>query len=170
MQAQGPTWVTAYLGLGANLGDRQGAIAQALKELGMLPTITVAAVSSLYQTAPVGVLDQPDFLNAVAEVQTTLAPRPLLAQILQVEQQLGRVRTMRWGPRTIDIDILVFGEMQMEEPDLTIPHPRLAERAFALVPLAEVAPSLCLPGEHETVRKKADRLIAQGNISKLPVV
>lgn len=170
MSAQRAGGVMAYLGLGANLGDRQGAIAQALKELGVLPTITVTAVSSLYQTAPVGVLDQPDFLNAVAEVQTTLAPRPLLAQILQVEQQLGRVRTVRWGPRTIDIDILVFGEKQMEEPDLTIPHPRLAERAFALVPLAEVAPNLCLPGEDETMRKKVDRLIAQGNISKLPVV
>ena len=163
-------WVTAYLGLGANLGDRQGTIALALKELGALPTIEVVAVSSLYQTAPVGITEQPDFLNAAAAIRTVCTPWELLAQILQLEQQMGRVRAVRWGPRTIDIDILAFGSVQMNEPALTIPHPRLEERAFALVPLAEIAPTLRLPGECETLKKKASYLAAAGNISVFAVV
>lgn len=157
-------WVMAYLGLGANLGDREATIRQALEKLDALPTIEVVAVSSLYQTAPVGMTNQPDFLNAAAAISTLLTPEELMAEVLQLEQQLGRVRTVRWGPRTIDIDILAFGSMAINQPELTIPHPRLGERAFALLPLAEIAPDLQLPGESETVQKKADILAAQGNI------
>jgi len=157
-------WVTAYLSLGANLGNKQETIGQALKELAAQPTIKVVAVSSLYQTTPVGLTDQPDFLNAAAAIQTTLTPQELLAHILQLEQQLGRVRTVRWGPRTIDIDILTFGSEEVNQPKLTIPHPRLAERLFALVPLAEIAPDLRLPGDSEPMQEKAARFAQQGNI------
>ncbi len=169
MSAAGTEWVTAYLGLGANLGDKQETIQQALLELDALPTIKVVAVSSLHQTVPVGITDQPDFLNGAAAIQTTLTPQELLAQVLQMEQRLGRVRTVRWGPRTIDIDILAFGDEIVSQPHLTIPHPRLEERAFALLPLAEIAPDLRLPGESETLQKKAARIAALGNI-RLPVV
>ena len=164
MSAQRAGWVMAYLGLGANLGDREATIRQALKKLGALPTIEIMAVSSLYQTAPVGMTNQPDFLNAAAAICTSLTPQELMAQILQLEHELGRERTVRWGPRTIDIDILAFGSMTINQPELTIPHPRLGERAFALLPLAEIAPGLQLPGESETVQKKAAALAVAGNI------
>ncbi len=170
MLAEEANWVMAYLGLGANLGDRQETIRHALQELGALPTMEVVAVSSLYQTAPVGITEQPDFLNAALSIRTTSTPRELLTQILQLERQLGRVRTVRWGPRTIDIDILAFGSVTIDEPGLTIPHPRLGERAFALLPLAEIAPDLRLPGESETLQKKAGRLAALGNIPRIHVV
>ncbi len=170
MAAQDSIWRTAYLGLGANLGNRQQTIKQALRELAAQPTIKVDAVSSLYQTAPVGRTDQPNFLNAAAAIRTILTPMELLAYILQLEQQMGRVRTVRWGPRTIDIDILMYGSEEINQLNLTIPHARLGERAFALVPLAEIAPDLRLPGDRETVREKADRLGQDGNISLVSVV
>lgn len=163
-------WVTAYLGLGANLGEREETIKQALKKLAAQPTIEVTAVSSLYQTAPVGMTDQPDFLNAAAAIRTTLTPQELLACILQLEQQLGRVRTVRWGPRTIDIDILVFGSKEINQPQLTVPHPRLEKRLFVLVPLAEIAPDLRLPGDSEPMREKATRSARHGNILPKAVV
>lgn len=163
-------WVTAYLGLGANLGDKQKTIRHALQELNALPTIKVVAVSSLYQSAPVGITDQPDFINAAAAIETTSTARELLAQVLRLEQKLGRVRAVRWGPRTIDIDILAFADQTVQQPDLTIPHPRLEERAFALVPLAELAPGLCLPGDDEPLQKKAVRLTQTGNILRVAVV
>jgi len=170
MSAREAEWVTAYLGLGANLGNPQETMKQALKELAAQPTIEVVAVSSLYQTAPVGMTDQPNFLNAVAAIQTTLTPQALLTYILQLEQQLGRVRKVRWGPRTIDLDILAYGNEKINHMNLTIPHAHLGERAFALVPLAEIAPDLRLPGESETVREKAARLANHGNISLTSVV
>jgi len=170
MAAQDSIWRTAYLGLGANLGNRQQTIKQALRELAAQPTIKVDAVSSLYQTAPVGRTDHPNFLNAAAAIRTILTPMELLAYILQLEQQMGRVRTVRWGPRTIDIDILMYGSEEINQLNLTIPHARLGERAFALVPLAEIAPDLRLPGDRETVREKADRLGQDGNISLVSVV
>ncbi len=124
----------------------------------------VFAVSSLYETAPVGVTDQPNFLNAVAEVSTTLTPTELLETLLVLEKNRGRVRTLRWGPRVIDIDILAYGDVRMDTAALTLPHPRLEERAFALVPLAEIAPGLTLPDWTETVEKKAERIRERGNI------
>ena len=137
---------TAYVGLGANLGDRDASIGDALRLLAERPGVTVTAVSSLRETDPVGRLDQPRFLNGAAELDTTLRPQALLAALLDVEQELGRVRGERWGPRTIDLDLLLYGAERIDEPGLTVPHPRLHERRFALEPLAELAPNLDVPG------------------------
>ena len=121
--------------------------------------------SALHETAPVGVTDQPDFLNAVAEIRTTLPPAELLARILQLERQMGRVRTQRWGPRVLDIDILLYGAQALALPGLTVPHPRMAERAFVLRPLAEIAPDLRFP-DGETAQNKWARLRKNGNKSE----
>ncbi len=145
--------VTAYIGLGTNLGDRRGALETALQEMHQPPIICVERVSSVYETAPVGVTEQPDFLNAVARLRTTLLPRELLDVLLHLENKMGRVRTLRWGPRVIDLDLLIYGDAQVSEPGLEVPHPRLRERAFVLGPLAEIAPDLCLPPEGKTAEK-----------------
>jgi 2-amino-4-hydroxy-6-hydroxymethyldihydropteridine diphosphokinase len=137
---------TAFLSLGSNQGDRASLLAQALGRLDRVPGVQVVAVSSLYATAPVGREDQPEFLNAVAEVRTSLSPRELLAACLRIEADLGRIRTERWGPRTIDLDLLFHGEARLAEDALTLPHPRMKERAFVLAPLAEIAPDLRLEG------------------------
>jgi 2-amino-4-hydroxy-6-hydroxymethyldihydropteridine diphosphokinase len=131
----------AYVGLGANLGDREGTIRAAVAALP-----GVLAVSSLRETEPVGVTDQPRFLNGVAALETELSARDLLDTLLAVERRLGRERRERWGPRTIDLDLLLFGEEAIDEPGLTVPHPRLHERRFALEPLAEIAPDALIPG------------------------
>ncbi|HXF97304.1 MAG TPA: 2-amino-4-hydroxy-6-hydroxymethyldihydropteridine diphosphokinase [Gaiellaceae bacterium] len=137
----------AYVGLGANLGDRAGTIRRALELLGARKGIEVVAVSRLRETDPVGVVDQPRFLNGAAAVETELCPRELLEELLAVERALGRVRDgTRWGPRTIDLDLLLYGGETVEEPGLRVPHPRLHERRFALEPLAELDPELEVPG------------------------
>ena len=152
------------------MGDRQANLRAALSELGALPTISLTQVSSLYETAPVGVTEQPDFLNAAAEIQTSLAPLDLLSVLLHIENKIGRVRTFRWGPRVIDLDLLLYGEQRIALPDLIVPHPRLRERAFALVPLAEIAPGLALPGDGKNVKEIADFFSGNGNISCRGVV
>jgi 2-amino-4-hydroxy-6-hydroxymethyldihydropteridine diphosphokinase len=132
----------AFVGLGSNLGDREGTILAALSRLD-----GVVAVSVLRDTDPVGFEDQPPFLNGVAALETELPPRVLLDRLLEVERSLGRRREgPRFGPRTIDLDLLVYGDLELDEPGLTIPHPRLHERRFALEPLAELAPELVVPG------------------------
>jgi 2-amino-4-hydroxy-6-hydroxymethyldihydropteridine diphosphokinase len=137
----------AYVGLGANLGNREQTIRRAVDALGRQPGVEVLAVSALRETDPVGFTDQPPFLNGAAVVETDLEPRALLDALLAVERELGRTRDgPRFGPRTIDLDLLVFGNREVSEPDLTVPHPRLAERAFALEPLAELDPELEIPG------------------------
>jgi 2-amino-4-hydroxy-6-hydroxymethyldihydropteridine diphosphokinase len=137
---------TAYVGLGANLGDRRATIEQAvglLREAG----VEVLAVSSLRETDPVGFEDQPQFLNGAIAVETTLTARELLDLLLETERRLGRTRAgPRFGPRTIDLDLLVYGDAELDEPGLTVPHPRLHERRFVLEPLAEIAPGLVVPG------------------------
>jgi 2-amino-4-hydroxy-6-hydroxymethyldihydropteridine diphosphokinase len=131
----------AYVGLGANLGDREGSIHRAAELIG------AQRLSTIIETPPWGIADQPDFLNAVAEVETDAGPRPLLDRLLEVERELGRVRDgTRWGPRTIDLDLLVYGGEKSGVPSLQLPHPRLHERLFVLVPLAELAPDLIVPG------------------------
>ena len=130
----------AVLGFGGNIGDSRKLIAAAIERLAANPGIAVEEVSSLYLTPPWGKTDQPPFLNAAARIETSLAPRSLLNAILDVERALGRERIERWGPRTIDIDILLFGSIEIDEPWLHIPHPRLTERAFALKPLIDVMP------------------------------
>jgi len=138
---------TAYIGLGSNLGDRRSYIRKALRLLNDIPGIKVRRVAPIYHTAPMGFTHQDWFFNTVAEIETTLSPDALLAALLAVEARLGRVRTQRWGPRTIDLDILLYGDLKLDTPDLTVPHPRLTERAFAVVPLADLAPELVLPGD-----------------------
>ena len=137
----------AYVGVGANLGNRQATIARALELLAAEPGVEVAAVSRLRETEPVGYLDQPPFLNGAAAVDTSLPPRALLERLLAIEQALGRRREgPRFGPRSIDLDLLLYGDLQVDEPKLTVPHPRLAQRRFVLEPLAELAPDLVIPG------------------------
>jgi len=137
----------AYLGVGANLGNREETIERALELVGRQKGVEVVAVSALRETEPVGFTDQPRFLNGAAAIETDLEPRELLEALLTVERTLGRTRDgPRFGPRTIDLDLLVFGDREVFEPGLTVPHPRLAERAFALEPLAELDPHLEIPG------------------------
>lgn len=137
----------AYVGLGANLGDRERNLRRAVELLGAEPRIEVMAVSTFRETEPVGYLDQPRFLNGACAVETTLSPRELLERLLAVEQALGRQRGQepRWGPRTIDLDLLLYGQETVAEPGLTVPHPRLTERSFVLEPLLELDPNLHLP-------------------------
>jgi 2-amino-4-hydroxy-6-hydroxymethyldihydropteridine diphosphokinase len=139
---------TAFVGIGSNLGEPERQIAAALAELAAEEGIELVAVSTLRETEPVGYLDQPSFLNGAAEFETDLPPRELLERLLAIEARLGRVRGEgpRFGPRTIDLDLLVYGDETIEEPGLVVPHPRLAERRFALEPLAELAPGLDVPG------------------------
>jgi 2-amino-4-hydroxy-6-hydroxymethyldihydropteridine diphosphokinase len=139
----------AYVGVGSNLGDRRATIDRALVELDAAPSVQVVAVSTLRETAPVGYLDQPPFLNGAAALETTLAPAALLELLLDVERRLGRVRGAgpRFGPRTLDLDLLLYDDETLEEPGLVVPHPRLHERAFVLEPLAELDPSLEVPGK-----------------------
>ena len=136
----------AYVGLGSNLEDPLSQIRQALVQLDSIPGTRVVARSSFYRTAPVGLLEQPDFINAVASVQTTLKPQALLAALLAVENRQGRRRTIRNAPRTLDLDLLLYGEKIFDIEGLTLPHPRLHERAFVLAPLAEIAPGTIIPG------------------------
>ena len=131
----------AYVGVGANLGDREGTIRAALAALP-----GVVAISELRETEPVGVVDQPRFLNAAAALDTDLSARELLDFLLEVERGLGRERGERWGPRTIDLDLLLYGDQTIDEVGLTVPHPRLHERRFALEPLLDLDPKLAIPG------------------------
>lgn len=137
--------VAAYLGLGSNLGDRLGTLQRAVDLLGAEAGIRVVASSRVWETEPVGP-PQPRYLNAVLRVETGLEPLELLAACRRVEAALGRVRLERWGPRTIDVDVLVYDERRVDEPELQVPHPRMSERAFVLAPLLELAPDLELPG------------------------
>ena len=131
----------AYVGLGSNLQSPRDQVTQALDELARLPACQLIAASSLYRSAPLGPA-QPDYINAVAALQTELAPLALLRQLQALEQQHGRVRLERWGPRTLDLDLLLYDDLEMATEVLTLPHPEMARRNFVLVPLAEIAPDL----------------------------
>ena len=136
-----------YVGLGANLGDREATIRRALQLLDSDEDVRVVAVSTLRETEPVGLVDQPRFVNGAALLETELSPREVLDRLLRVERALGRTREgPRWGPRTIDLDLLVHDSAIVDEPGLRVPHPRLAERRFVLEPLAELDPELVVPG------------------------
>jgi 2-amino-4-hydroxy-6-hydroxymethyldihydropteridine diphosphokinase len=137
----------AYVGLGSNLGDREQMLRAAVERLEADPEIDILAVSTFRETDPVGILDQPRFLNAAVSVETALSPRELLDRLLAIEASLGRSREgPPLGPRTIDLDLLVYGDARVDEPGLNVPHPRLHERRFALEPLAELDPTLEIPG------------------------
>ena len=140
-------WVPAYVALGSNLDDPRAQVERALAALDGLPDTRCVLRSSLYRTRPFGPVEQPDFVNAVAGVLTLLDPAALLGRLKALEAQLGRERpVVRWGPRRIDLDLLVHGNARISQPDLAVPHPGIAERAFVLVPLAEIAPDLVVPG------------------------
>lgn len=143
------------IGLGGNIGEPLSAMQAALKAMDTDKDCRVLCVSSVWRTPPWGVTDQPDFLNACAAVSTTLAPRAFLDLCLSIEQDLKRVRDQRWGPRSIDIDILFFGDRRLSETGLTVPHPRIADRAFVLIPLAEIAPETTLDGQAISERAAA---------------
>jgi 2-amino-4-hydroxy-6-hydroxymethyldihydropteridine diphosphokinase len=149
-----PRLVRAYLGIGANLGDRVAHLQGAVDGLAATPDVEVVAVSPVYETAPVGGPVQPDYLNAVVAVDTTLGPRALLELANRLEAEADRVREVHWGPRTLDIDVLLVGDVAVNEPDLVVPHPRMLERAFVLVPLADLDPEWAarIPPEHADVR------------------
>lgn len=137
----------AYVGLGANIGDRERTLREAVDALGAEEGIEVAAVSTLRETDPVGVGEQPRFLNGVAALETSLGARELLDRLLAVEQRFGRVRVPgEHGPRTLDLDLLLYGDETIDEPGLAVPHPRMHERRFVLEPLAELAPGLVVSG------------------------
>lgn len=131
--------VKAYLGLGSNIGDRAHQLQQAIRIIDQYQYIDVTSISPIYETAPVGYTDQPQFLNLCIEIETTLDPQELLKRCLETEEALHRVRKIRWGPRTLDVDILLYGNEIIEEDNLIIPHPRMAERAFVLIPLNDIA-------------------------------
>ena len=138
--------VIATVGLGANLNDPAAQVEYALAELDRLPGTRLLARSSLYASEPVGYVDQPDFINAVAQVETELAPHALLAALLDIEHRHGRERSFRNAPRTLDLDLLLYGDAHFHEVGLTLPHPRMTERGFVLLPLLEIAPDTVIPG------------------------
>jgi 2-amino-4-hydroxy-6-hydroxymethyldihydropteridine diphosphokinase len=137
---------TVFLGLGSNLEQPVVQLSRALREVHEIPNTALIRVSSFYDTVPIGLADQPNFVNAVAELQTGLNPSELLAYLLEIEATHKRIRSVRDGPRTLDLDILLFNDVCVNEPMLIIPHPRMHERAFVLWPLAEIAPELKIPG------------------------
>ncbi len=158
--------VLATIGLGANLNDPAAQVEFALAELDRLPATRLLARSSLYASAPVGYVDQPDFVNAVAQVETGLAPRALLAALLDIEHRHGRERSFRNAPRTLDLDLLLYGDAHFHEEGLTLPHPRMHERAFVLLPLTEIAPDTMIPGRGRAADWLA--VCADQNITPLP--
>lgn len=154
--------VRACIGLGANLGDPGQAVRAAFLALGALPESRLLATSRLYRTPAWGRVDQPDYINAAALLDTRLAPAALLAQLLDIERRAGRVRDgERWGPRLLDLDLLLYGDRSIDMPGLRVPHPHLHERAFALVPLAEIAADAPFPG-HGSVGEALRRIDTEG--------
>jgi 2-amino-4-hydroxy-6-hydroxymethyldihydropteridine diphosphokinase len=139
--------VTAFIGLGANLGDPEAQVRTASAALGKMPRTRLVRASSLYRSAPVGYRDQPDFVNAVAEIETELTPDELLKDLLEIEAHFGRARSFSNAPRTLDLDLLLYADQVITRPGLIIPHPRMHERAFVLAPLAEIAPDTVVPGK-----------------------
>ena len=138
--------IPAFIGIGSNLDSPRERVRDAVDLLAKIPSTCLDRVSSLYQSAPYGVTNQPDFINAVACLSTSLELRPLFRNLEQIEKSLGRIRTTHWGPRVIDLDLLVYGTAVVREQDLTVPHPGIADRNFVLLPLQEIAPDLQIPG------------------------
>ena len=137
----------AFIGIGGNIGDAVAQVREAISSLNDIDDSTLVAASSLYRTAPVGFLDQPDFINAVAAIDTALSPHDLLAALRAIEQRHGRVREFKNAPRTLDMDLLLYDDAAFSDETLTVPHPRMHERAFVLAPLAEIAPEALIPGQ-----------------------
>ena len=159
----------AYVGLGSNLGERESLLKSAIGQLAQLPETRLGRVSSLYDTAPVGELDQPNFLNAVVQLETALTARQLLWNLLLIERRLGRVRhaAQRYGPRTIDLDLVLFGDQVIDTVDLKVPHPEYHRRAFVLVPLAEIEPKLVHPVLGLTATELLERVEARPAVRRM---
>ncbi|GAB6179158.1 2-amino-4-hydroxy-6-hydroxymethyldihydropteridine diphosphokinase [Desulfotomaculum defluvii] len=155
----------AYIGLGSNMGNRKAYIQNALEKLSQSPNIRLLRVASLYESAPWGYLNQEWFINTVAEVETILSPDKLLQVLFHIEKSLERTRDIKWGPRTVDLDILLYDQETINLPQLNVPHPRMHERAFVLVPLAELCPDMILP--QGLVRELADKAQAEQDVRKL---
>ena len=156
-----------YLGLGSNLGDRAQNLRTALSKLP--PDIIVEAVSPVYETEPQYLKNQPEFLNIACKCKTALSARAVLTLIKKVETDLGRVETERFGPRTIDIDLLFYGQERVNEPDLIVPHPQLSERAFVLIPLADIAPDFVHPALRSTIQSLREKLSEITGVKKTPI-
>lgn len=161
----------AYIGLGSNIGDKTGNLKRAIEELGKVPGNKLLAVSSFYKTEPVGEVEQDWFINAVVKIETGLPPRELLKTLFDIERDLGRVREIKWGPRIIDLDILIYDDLVMEEEGLTIPHPCLHERGFVLAPLTEIAPGYVHPGLKKSISEllsvlKDSKIIERMEVSR----
>ncbi len=149
---------TVYIGLGSNLGVPEDNLRLALGHLGDLAGVENVTPSCFYKTPPFGITDQPEFVNAVARADTTLLPQQLLTALLLIEHEMGRVRTEKWGPRIIDLDILLFGNRVMDEPGLTIPHPGIPDREFVLAPMVDLAPDCLHPTRNATMRELLNQL------------
>ncbi|MFS4466079.1 2-amino-4-hydroxy-6-hydroxymethyldihydropteridine diphosphokinase [Staphylococcus haemolyticus] len=155
--------VQAYLGLGSNIGDREQQLQDAIKIIDSIEGISVTKISPIYETAPVGYTEQPNFLNLCLEIETELEPKELLEYCLETEQRLHRVRDIRWGPRTLDVDILLYGDKVIEEDDLEVPHPRMGERAFVLIPLNDIASAQIEPRSNTRI---SDLVIPDDTVKK----
>lgn len=159
----------AYIGLGSNIGDKTGNLKRAIEELGKVSGSEVLAVSSFYKTEPVGGVEQDWFINAVAKIETGLSPRELLKALLDIERNLGRIRDTKWGPRIIDLDILLYDDLVIEEEGLAVPHPYLHERGFALAPLAEIAPAYVHPRLKKSISELLSVLKGSKKIERMEV-
>ena len=158
-------WIVAYVGMGSNLGAREEHLRRAAAGISAIPGVTLIRVSSLYETDPVGGPPQGPYLNAAAEVTTRLAPEGLLTALQVLEREAGRSREVRWGPRTLDLDLLLYGDEAIDRPGLTVPHPRLTGRAFVLRPLAELEAGRTVPGAGATIGELLERLDERGRYS-----
>jgi 2-amino-4-hydroxy-6-hydroxymethyldihydropteridine diphosphokinase len=158
----------AYIALGSNMGDRELNLLRAVAEIGRLPDCKVTGLSSFYETSPVGVTEQPSFYNAVLRLHTALSPHELLERLLRIETDIfGRTRTTRWGPRRIDLDLLLHGETAISDDKLILPHPRISERRFVLQPLCDIAPELVHPLLGRSVIKLLDSLQSDEIVKKI---
>jgi 2-amino-4-hydroxy-6-hydroxymethyldihydropteridine diphosphokinase len=166
--AEGVQGVVAYIGVGANLGDPLAQCREALRLLGEVPGIRLLRRSSWYRTEPVGPADQPWFINAVAEIRTSLTPREFLGALKAIEARMGRRAALRWGPRAIDLDLLLYGQTVLDEAGLVVPHPELHRRRFVLEPLSEMASWVMHPAFGVSIRGLLDRLADPGVVERLP--
>jgi len=164
---QSETGDRVFIALGSNLGDRATSLQRAREKLFALSAVDFVRASAIYQTAPVGKIDQPVFLNQVVEIRTTRSPEDLLSQLLGIERELGRERQERWGPRTIDLDLLAFGNRRARTPQLVLPHPELQRRRFVLEPWAEIAPAFEVCGLNATVDELLQRCDDHSRAQKL---
>lgn len=156
--------VQAFIGFGSNMGDREEFLHKSIHLIELHPDIKVIRLSQIYETAPVGYLEQDSFLNMVAAVETYLTSRQLFAHMMEVEGQLGRKRDIRWGPRTIDLDLLLYNSEELHTEDLDVPHPRMLERAFVLIPLLEVLGQESIPGTNEDIEEIMEQLTGKEEV------